>query len=183
MRAGRFERAKTEAERVLAPVENSFGAQVVLATLAGRLGNSAETLARLLPGIRAGYVANGNWTYYGSALKDVGRHDEAVMAFCRAARLQRGTRTMDLLVDSYVTRGRWRLMRGDAYGALRDLELAVRLRPEWPVALYQTALVLERLGRFGRALTFSRRARDLVPEDPAVLAALARLERTSGRAP
>lgn len=165
LRADRVAEARVEAERVLRPVRDSLCAQFVLAALAGRAGEHAEAARLLRPGIEAGYVANGNWGFYGGAVGQMGRRDEAVKAFCGLARVDPRPESWDLLAAAYLERCQQRIGQGRMPAACRDAEQAAILRPENVLALRLAVATLRGLGRPAEAIGYAQRLLRQSPKD------------------
>ena len=147
---------------------------------AGRPQVALSLLAHLPPSLRAHPQALALTI---NAALQAGALDTADAALDALARQQPDTpRWPRMRADVLNRRGAQRRERGDARAALADLDTAIALAPDHPVAHFNRALVLRDLQRSAEALAAIRRHRDAVPEDPEAAALQAELLHANGDA-
>ncbi|KAJ8020614.1 Tetratricopeptide repeat protein 32 [Holothuria leucospilota] len=77
-----------------------------------------------------------------------------------------------LLAEAYNNRGQIKYLRVDFDEAVEDYNLALKLRPEYPVALYNRGQIHYRLGRFQQGIDDFEKVLNLQPDFPDAALAL-----------
>lgn len=130
MIADRPQEALAEAERVAEPVRDVLQTRLVLGTIHARLGDYAEAVRLLEPGVRGGFVSmwhRWNLSAYGSSAANAGRHDDGLAALERGYRVSGDTAFLESIALTLVARGQAREGRGEIASAMEDLKRAVPL--------------------------------------------------------
>ncbi|MEK7474260.1 MAG: hypothetical protein AAB152_01380 [Candidatus Coatesbacteria bacterium] len=113
-----------EAGRLAGPAVELLEVQAIMATFALQARQAATSYKWFAPGVRAGYIGDGNLDYFAATEVMLGRPDAAVRDAARAARVLGPDRR--LLARALQDRARARAGRGDRAGAARDSAEAAR---------------------------------------------------------
>jgi len=161
LRGGReqLEQGLADLDRAIELEPTLDDAYVVRGHFLSMLGRYADAL----PDLRRGTEHPGvlrpaiTWTTYGVALREVGRLDEAEVAFGRALELDPGSN------QAQGNRAALRLRVGDYAAALEDIEAVLARSPSDAGSHAVRAQVLRELGRHTEALAAFERATELDP--------------------
>lgn len=169
---GKLDEAQADYDRAAASDPENADYAYHAATLALRLGNNEDAIARLrkVVSLSPGHVGATNDLAW--RLAEEGRDlDLALDLANRATQLDRRPETLDTL-------GWVQLKRGDIDAALRSFEAALQSSPDEPSVRYRLALALAQKGDSAAARENLTRAlkMDSFPEVQAARAELARLE-------
>lgn len=113
-----------EGHRIAGPCVQTLEVQALLATFALQARQGAVAYRWFEPGVRAGYIGDGNLDFFAATEVMLGRTENAVRDAIRSARVFGPDRR--LLVRVFQDRARARAARGDRAGAARDAAEAVR---------------------------------------------------------
>jgi len=197
--------AMQEYRTALAIQPNMIEAQAALGTSLHKQGKSAEALPHLRRAVQLRPDSPRLRQTLAVTLEDLGRRDEAVLQLRKALELsprfadahyglgsllQKQGKTGEALEhyqkaleidpnldDLYAPTATLLAARGDLLGAVRLFAESVQRRPDSPLAAYNLAVTLERLGKIDDARTYYARALEL---DPTLTAARQRLLMTGG---
>lgn len=166
-----------EARRAAGELGGVIQGQQSYGYILSKLDHHAEAVAVLKPGIDQGFVGDVNLETYSSSLMAVGRYTEAIRALSRGWQVTRNNSTAADLALILYQRAAARLVPDGEYArALKDMELAVLLRPSEPAFYYSAAFALQRLGRPAEALGWARRCLERSPGNRDVQLFIAALE-------
>jgi tetratricopeptide (TPR) repeat protein len=197
--------AMKEYRTALAIQPNMIEAQAALGTALHKQGRSAEALPHLQLAVRLRPDSARLRQTLAVTLEDLGRRDEAVVQLRKALELsprfadahyglgsllQKQGKTGEALQhyqkaleidpdldELYSPTATLLAARGDLLGAVRLFAESVQRRPDSPLAAYNLAVTLERLGKIDDARVYYARALEL---DPNLTAARERLMMTGG---
>jgi len=106
------------AERLAGPGAGILEVQALLGHLAFEAADPGGVYRWLAPGVRAGFIGDGNLVYFAAAALQLGRTAEAVPVACRAV-LTYGPNDR-MMAEAMKARAALRAARGDIAGAARD---------------------------------------------------------------
>jgi len=195
--------AMKEYRTALAIQPNMMEARAALGTALHKQGKSAEALPHLQLAVRLRPDSARLRQTLAITLEDLGRRDEAIVQLRKAlelsprftdahyglgALLQKQGKTGEALehyqkaleidpdlTELYAPTATLLAARGDLLGAVRLFAESVQRRPDSPIAAYNLAVTLERLGKIDDARVYYTRALEL---DPNLTAARQRLMMT-----
>jgi len=166
-----------EARRAADVLHGVIQGQQSYGYILSKLDKHAEAVAVLKPGIDEGFVGDVNLETYSNSLMAVGRYGEAIRQLSRGWQVARSDNTASGLALILYQRAAGQLVPAGEYArALRDMELAVLLRPAEPAFYYSAAFALERLGRPAEALGWAKRCLEKSPGNRDVQIFIAALE-------
>jgi predicted O-linked N-acetylglucosamine transferase (SPINDLY family)/SAM-dependent methyltransferase len=157
---GEWDKAEQLCRWILGTQADHFAALSVLGVIAAqtqRVGEAASLLGRAVAANPGDATAHMN---YGSVLKDLGRHQEALDACDRALRINPD------YADAHFNRGNTLRDLTREEEALESYQRALRIKPDYTVALYNLGITLQGLKRYEEALDSYARVLRLAPEFP-----------------